>query len=139
MSDEAGLIEQLTHLIKVMGRLAKGTTEKSAVDNDLAVLNPNASPLPFYFSVQAADANLFEQVASMGRGHHSLVVADKIYSDEGFLQQDYNYWPSAGEGANIALFGSHIGSFTAEGGGGSLNTSAGHTETVPPLVVHPPG
>jgi hypothetical protein len=168
MSDEANFIQQLTHLIRVMARLAKGTAEASAVRDDLAVLNPNASPLPFYFTVQAADANLFEQVASMGRGHRAFVVADKIYSDEGFLQQNWNYWPSVtdfrsasgagdtlaiidsagsnthdargGHSVNVALFGSHIASFTAQGdGGGYLVTSAAQTETVPPLFVHPHG
>jgi hypothetical protein len=141
MLDEASVVKNLSHLIKEMGKFAKGTAEVSAVQSDLAVINPHASPLPFYFTVQAAIVNLFSQVALMGRGRRSSNVADKIYSDAAYLQENYNYWVSAGDGQNAsaALFGSHIAGFTGDSGGGSINTSAGQTESVPPLIVHPHG
>jgi len=140
MTDEASVIRNLSHLIKVMRQFAQGTAEASAVHSDLAVINPHASPLPFYFTVQAAIVNLFQQVAIMGRGRSSSVVADKIYSDAGFLQENWNYWPSVGgdgQSASVALFGSHIAAFTAEGGDSFSVTGAGQTEPAPPLLVHP--
>ena len=89
---EADLIDQLARGLKEMAHLAKGTPEQSAIDHDLQVLRPHADPLPFYFTVQATDTNLFNEEALLGAGHHGLVVADNIYSDIGALQQYYDYW-----------------------------------------------
>ena len=92
MSEETTYIGKLTHQIKLMGQLARGTPEGPAAHSDLKVINPHANPLPFYFTVRAADADLFQQEAAMGKGHLALVVADKIYSDIGILQQNWDYW-----------------------------------------------
>jgi len=89
---EQTYVHNLTKEILVMAELAKGTAEQSTIDHDLAVINPHAEPTSFYFSVQAADSNLLEEVNLLGAGHHGLFTADYIYSDVSFLQSQYDYW-----------------------------------------------
>jgi hypothetical protein len=92
MTAEATFVHKLTHEIDVMRDLAKGTAEQHAIDHDLKVINPHDHPLSFYFSVQAADANLLEEVNSLGAGPHGLFTADHIYSDVAYLQYNFDYW-----------------------------------------------
>jgi hypothetical protein len=85
-------VHNLTHEIHVMRQLADGTAEAHAIHHDLDVINPHADPLSFYFSVEAADSNLLEEVNFLGAGHHGLFTADHIYSDVSYLQNSYDYW-----------------------------------------------
>ncbi len=89
---EQSYVHDLTHEILVMADLASGRPEQHEIDHDLAVINPHADPLSFYFSVQAADSNLLQEVNYLGAGHEGLFTADYIYSDVGALQYDYHYW-----------------------------------------------
>jgi len=91
MSEQA-YVHNLMDQIHIMRDLAKGTPEQHTIDHDLAVINPHADPLSFYFSVQAADSNLLQEVNLLGAGHHGLFTADHIYSDVSFLQSQYDYW-----------------------------------------------
>jgi hypothetical protein len=75
-----------------MAYLAEGRAVAPEIDHDLAVINPHADPLSFYFSVQAADSNLLQEVNLLGAGHEGLFTADHIYSDVAALQYDYDYW-----------------------------------------------
>jgi len=75
-----------------MRELARGTGEQHEIFHDLKVINPHDNPPSFYFSVEAADSNLLEEVNLLGAGHHGLFTADHIYSDVGILQQSWDYW-----------------------------------------------
>ena len=92
MTSEAHFVHNLTYEIGVMRDLAKGRPEAQAIDHDLHVINPHDHPLSFYFSVEAADSNLLEEVNLLGAGHHGLFTADHIYSDVSFLQYNFDYW-----------------------------------------------
>jgi len=89
---EQAYIHNLTKELLIMKDLAEGTAEQRVIGHDLAVINPHADPLSFYFSVQAADSNLLQEVNLLGAGHHGLFTADHIYSDVSFLQSQYDYW-----------------------------------------------
>jgi hypothetical protein len=92
MVREGNYVHQLAHEIKVMKGLADGTAEAHEIHHELAVINPHAHPLSFYFSVQAADSDLLEQVNSLGAGPHGLFTEDHIYSDINILQTNFDYW-----------------------------------------------
>jgi hypothetical protein len=92
MTTEAHFVHNLTHEIGVMKELAKGTAEQHDIFHDLKVINPHDHPLSFYFSVEAADSNLLEEINLVGAGHHGLFTADHIYSDVSFLQYNFDYW-----------------------------------------------
>jgi len=89
---EEAIVRNLTHELGVMRDLARGTAEQPQIFHDLHVINPHDQPLSFYFSVEAADSNLLEEVNSLGAGHHGLFAADHIYSDVSFLQYNFDYW-----------------------------------------------
>jgi hypothetical protein len=91
-SAEATLVHKLTHEIDVMRDLAKGTPEQYDIFHDLKVINPHDHPLSFYFSVEAADSNLLQEVNLLGAGPHGLFTADHIYSDVSALQYNFDYW-----------------------------------------------
>jgi hypothetical protein len=92
MIEETHVIHNLSHEIKTMKDLAKGTAEQHDIFHDLRVINPHDHALTFYFSVEAADSNLLQEVDLLGAGHHGLVTADHIYSDVSYLQYYYDYW-----------------------------------------------
>jgi hypothetical protein len=92
MTSEATYVHDLTHEIHVMRDLARGTAEQHEIFHDLKVINPHDQPLSFYFSVEAADSNLLEEVNLLGAGHHGLFTADDIYSDVSALQYNFDYW-----------------------------------------------
>ena len=92
MTSEATYVHNLTYEIGVMKKLAAGTAEQHDIFHDLKVINPHDDPLSFYFSVKGAVSNLLEEVNLLGAGHHGLFTADRIYSDVGILQQNWDYW-----------------------------------------------
>ena len=89
---EQSTIQNLTGQLLLMEHLADGRPEQRAIDHDLAVINPHAEGTSFYFTVQAADLNLLQEVNLLGAGREGLFTADHIYSDVSFLQSQYDYW-----------------------------------------------
>jgi hypothetical protein len=92
MTVEQHFIHNLTREIREMRDLAQGTAEHRDIAQDLNTINPHDHPLSFYFSVEAADSNLLQEVNSLGAGHLGLFTADHIYSDVSYLQYHYDYW-----------------------------------------------
>ena len=92
MTVEHHFVHNLTREIGEMRDLARGTAEQHDIFHDLKVISPHDNPLSFYFSVEAADSNLLEEVNLLGAGHHGLFTADHIYSDVSYLQYNFDYW-----------------------------------------------
>ncbi len=92
MTEESHYVHQLTREIGVMRDLASGRAEQHDIFHDLKVINPHDHPRSFYFSVEAADSNLLQEVNLLGAGRHGLFTVDHIYSDVSFLQYHFDYW-----------------------------------------------
>ena len=92
MATEQGIIHNLTQELLVMKSLILDTPEQHAIGHDLAVINAHSEAVSFYFTVQAAESNLLQEVNLLGAGREGLYTADRIYSDASFLQSQYNYW-----------------------------------------------
>ncbi len=89
---EQTTIRNLTGELLVMKNLILGSPEQHEIGHDLVVINPHAEAVSFYFTVQAAESNLLQEVNLLGAGREGLFTADRIYSDASFLQSQYDYW-----------------------------------------------